>query len=274
MRGWIAICLAWLALATSALAENRLALVVGNDRYDNLRMSEQLGNAVNDARAMKEALERLNFQVDIGETLDRNQFIDKLSDFSARLQPGDIAFFFYAGHGVSFSGANYLLPRDVPSPRSNGRDEENRLADHAVAEARVIERIRSADTRVAVIVLDACRDNPLVSSGGRSLGNSRGLEPPPQARGVLTIYSAGAGQKAADIGEGNSLFTGVLVKELTTPGSACVNSRSRRRVKSPRSLASMGLFRNPASTRRSSGTTSISPVRPSQLSRTTNRSRR
>jgi caspase domain-containing protein len=218
MRTWIAACLAWLSLATSAFAESRLALVIGNDRYDGLPADEQLNNAVNDARAMKKALERLNFQVDIGENLDRNEFIERLSDFSARLQPGDIAFFFYAGHGVSFSGANYLLPRDVPAPRANGRDEEDRLADHAVAETRIVERIRSAEARVAVIVLDACRDNPLVPPGGRSIGKSRGLAPPPLAHGVLTLYSAGAGEKATDLGEGDSLFTGVLVKELTTPG--------------------------------------------------------
>ena len=257
MPNWIALFLVWVGLATSALAENRalatsapaenrIALVIGNDRYDDLSEPEQLHNAVNDARAMKKALEGLNFQVDIGENLDRNQFIDKVSDFSARLQPGDIAFFFYAGHGVSFSGANYLLPRDVPSPRSNGRDEENRLADHAIAETRIVERIRPADTGVAVIVLDACRDNPLVPPGGRSLGQSRGLEPPPQTRGVLTLYSAGAGEKATDIGEGDSLFTGVLVKELATPGLGLRELAFNTQSEVARLAASHGLVQEPA----------------------------
>jgi uncharacterized caspase-like protein len=86
VRNWIAVLLAWLSLATSAFAEHRLALVVGNDRYDGLPADEQLNNAVNDARAMKKALERLNFEVDIGENL-------------RAVQPGDVAFF-YAGHGM------------------------------------------------------------------------------------------------------------------------------------------------------------------------------
>ena len=245
MRNWIAVLLAWLCLAPSAFAENRLALVIGNDRYDLLSDREQLHNAVNDARAMKKALEGLKFQVDIGENLDRNQFIDKVSDFSARLRPGDIAFFFYAGHGVSFSGANYLLPRDVPSPRSNGRDEENRLADHAIAETRIVERIRPADTGVAVIVLDACRDNPLVPPGGRSLGQSRGLEPPPKARGVLTLYSAGAGEKASDIGEGDSLFTGVLVKQLGTPGLGLRELAFKTQSEVARLAAGYGVVQEP-----------------------------
>ena len=101
--------------------------MIGNDRYDNLSEAQQLHNALNDARAMKTALERLNFHVDIGENLDRRQFIDKLSEFSARLQSGDIAFFFYSGHGVSFSGANYMLPRDISAPRTGGAAEEKRL---------------------------------------------------------------------------------------------------------------------------------------------------
>ena len=218
MRLILAIVLFCILLAGPASAERRVALVVGNDRYDELSADEQLHNAVNDARAVKAALELLKFEVDIGENLDRKQFIEKLSDFGGRLQDGDIAFFFYAGHGVSFSGANYLLPRDIPTPRANARDEESRLADLAVAETRVVERMRAAGARVAVVVLDACRDNPLAAPGSRSIGGERGLQPPPSTRGVLTIYSAGVGQKATDLGEGNSLFTGVLVKALTTPG--------------------------------------------------------
>src|SRR5271165_1068603 len=168
-----------LSFPASALAERRIALVIGNDRYDELSTDEQLHNAVNDARAMKAALEQLKFDVDIGENVDRKHFIEKLSDFGGRLHQGDIAFFFYSGHGVSFSGANYLLPSDIPKPRADARDEESRLADLAVAETGVLERIRKAGARVAVVVLDACRDNPLAPSGGRSLGGERGLQPPP-----------------------------------------------------------------------------------------------
>ena len=70
MRGWIALLLFWLCLTTSAFAESRVALVIGNDLYDQLTDNEQLQNAVNDARAMKAALEHLGFEVDIGENLD------------------------------------------------------------------------------------------------------------------------------------------------------------------------------------------------------------
>jgi uncharacterized caspase-like protein len=205
----------------TATAEKRVALVIGNNFYRNLSDREQLHNAVSDAEAVKAALMSLDFSVDLGENLDRTALIGKLSDFGARLQRDDIAFFFYAGHGVSFGGANYLLPSDIPAPKTSGRDEEERLADLAVAETRVIDRIRNSGARIAVVVLDACRDNPLAVSNGRSIGNERGLTAPTRTNGVLTVYSAAAGEKALDsLGDSdpNSLFTRVFVKELTTPG--------------------------------------------------------
>src|SRR5271154_5338426 len=98
MRCWLAVFGIWLVLALPAFAEKRLALVIGENTYKNLPDPQQLHNAVNDARAMKAALEALHFEVDIEENLDRGSFVDKLSDFGARLERDDIAFFFYAGH--------------------------------------------------------------------------------------------------------------------------------------------------------------------------------
>ena len=207
---------------SSAVAEKRIALVIGNNVYRNLSDHEQLQNAVSDAEAVKAALELLQFKVDLGENLDRAALVGKLSDFGARLEKGDIAFFFYAGHGVSFSGANYILPSDIPAPTLQGVAEEERLADLAVAETRVVDRIHDAGARIAVVVLDACRDNPLAMSHGRSIGGERGLALPALTNGVLSIYSAGVGQKALDTldddGDPNSVFTRVFVKELKVPG--------------------------------------------------------
>lgn len=212
------------ATAAPAVAEKRIALVIGNSIYPGLSDREQLRNAVNDARAVKTTLERLGFEVvPGGENLDRATLIERLSDFGARLGQGDIAFVFYAGHGISLNGANYILPTDIKRPQSTGRGEEARLADLAVAEARILERLAEAGVRVAVVVLDACRDNPLGRPGGRSVGSGRGLAPPPETRGVLSIYSAGAGQQALDrLSESdtdpNSVFTRVFLRKLLMPG--------------------------------------------------------
>ena len=94
-----------------AHAERRLALVIGENDYKNLPENEQLHNAVNDARAVKQALEALHFEVDIEENVDRNAFIDKLSDFGAKLDRDDIAFFFYAGHGSRSTGQLFAANR-------------------------------------------------------------------------------------------------------------------------------------------------------------------
>ncbi len=229
--------LPFIFFASPASAERRIALVIGEDAYDRLPADRQLRNAVNDARAVKDALEQLGFAVTLKENLRRADLVDALSDFSARLGKDDVAFFFYAGHGVALNGANYLLPTDIAPPRGAGRDEEARLIDNALAESRVIERIRGAGARVAVVVLDACRDNPLTQTGGRSIGGSRGLEPPPQAEGIMSIYSAGVGQSAWDSlndqdAAKNSLFTRVFVEVLKTPGLDLqgVARETRRRV--------------------------------------------
>ena len=158
-------------------AGRRVALVVGNDKYPNLPADAQLAKAANDARAVKRTLEGLGFQVLYGENLDRRAFIDKLSDLTSQLDKDGIVLFFFAGHGVAFSGANYLLPSDIskPRPTAEARVEEARLGDQSIAEAQVLERVTDSGARIAIAVLDASRNNPVRGSGVRSLGSARGL---------------------------------------------------------------------------------------------------
>ena len=219
----IAIAVGALTAAVPAFAQKRVALVVGNNAYVSLGADKQLLNAISDARLMRTTLQGLGFEVLYGENLDRRSLIDRLFDLAGRLGKEDTAFFFFAGHGVSLSGANYLLPSDVPAPRASGRAEEGRLAEQAIAETTVIERITAAGTRVAIVVLDACRDNPLQAADRRSLGATRGLAQSQPVRGVFSIYSAGFGQTALDrLGPDdrhpNSVFTRVFIEKLKTRG--------------------------------------------------------
>ncbi len=200
-----------------------VALVIGNDSYRNLSERDQLRNAANDARAMKSVLEQLGFTVLTGENLDRAKMVERLSAFAAQLHEGDIGFFYFSGHGVSLNGANYMLPTDISAPQSSGRDAEELLKDNAVAETRILDRIKRSGARIAVVALDACRNNPLGDSSTKGIGGEKGLSPPPETRGVLTIYAAGAGQSALDrINEAdraaNSVFTRVFLRKLATPG--------------------------------------------------------
>ena len=100
-----------LLACSEACAEKRIALVVGNNAYESVT---RLDRAVNDARAVSSTLETLGFQVQLATDLGRRDFIRQLSTFMDRVQPGDVAVLYYAGHGIEIRGVNYILPTDVP----------------------------------------------------------------------------------------------------------------------------------------------------------------
>jgi hypothetical protein len=200
-------------------AEKRVALVIGNDRYANLPADQQLLKAVNDSRAVGDALGQLGFEVIRGENLGRQALVDKFDEMTRKLLPGDVAFFFFAGHGVAIGGGNYILPADVPNVEPG---QDTRLQRAALGESDLVSDLQQHGARVAMVVLDACRDNPFRRPGVRSVGGERGLARSEPARGVFTFYSAGLGQTALDrLGDGdsnpNSVFTRVLVSRPANP---------------------------------------------------------
>jgi hypothetical protein len=207
-------------VSAQAHAEKRVALVVGNDRYVNLPEHEQLQKAINDARAVGQALMQLGFEVLSGENLPRQELVDKLDSLSRRLAHGDTVFFFFSGHGVALKGVNYILPTDVPNVEA---DQETRLARAALSEHDIVYDLQSRGVRVAIVVLDACRTNPFHPAGTRSVGGARGLVPPEPVHGVFSLYAAGNRQAALDrLYDGddnpNSVFTRVLIPALRRPG--------------------------------------------------------
>ncbi|MEZ5923705.1 MAG: caspase family protein [Hyphomicrobiaceae bacterium] len=212
-----AFCAASLWLAGPAAAAKRIALVVGNDDYVNLT---KLGKAVNDSRAVGQALEEIGFSVISAENTTRREMNRRMSELDSSIAPGDSVFFFFAGHGVAIGAENYLLPTDIPKPREG---EEGLVRDEAHSVDSIIERIRSRGAAVSMIVLDACRDNPFAASGTRNLGSQRGLARVEAPDGVFVLYSAGIGQTALDaLGpddrDQNSVFTRKLVPLLRTTG--------------------------------------------------------
>ena len=92
-------------------AENKIALVVGNDAYQNVA---KLRKAVNDSNAISRILNESGFYVIQGNNVDENNFSYKLNEFISRLNKDDVAMFYYAGHGIEINGHNYLLPTDIP----------------------------------------------------------------------------------------------------------------------------------------------------------------
>ena len=228
-------CLAgWVGIAVApAMAEKRIALSIGNDLYPNLSPDRQLKKAVNDAGTIADSLKSLGFEVIIGTNLGRQAMIDKLAEFTARLEPGDTAALFFAGHGVAIAGVNYLIPSDVPTVTEGA---EARVRGASIAEPDLIAELQAKSVRVALLVIDACRDNPFPRAAGRSIGNTRGLADAKPARGIFTLYSAGIGQTALDRLSGNdpehnSVFTRVFAEQMKRPelhlGDLAVEVRER-----------------------------------------------
>ena len=182
----------------------RVALVVGNNAYS---AQSVLINAVNDAEAVAEALGHVGFDVEFENDVNRAEFTAALADFAGSLEPDDVALFYFAGHGVQVDGVNYLMPVDY-----SGRTEEAVALD-AISAVNVEQMLRPA--RVAMLVLDACRNNPY-----RGVRGGSGLAPM-EARGTLIAYAAGAEQLAADEaapGSMNGLFTTKFLEALEVPG--------------------------------------------------------
>ena len=212
----------FLALAPPAHAEKRVALVIGNNDYKNV---PKLQKAVNDARTMGDTLKQLGFSVMVAENQTRQAFSQTLLAFDAAVEPGDTAFFFYAGHGFEIAGQNFLLPTDVPAATEG---QEELVRDASILADRIIERLQNKKARTAILVFDACRNNPFERSGTRAVAGGGGLAPMTQLpEGVFSVFSAGPRQTALDRlsnndDNPNSVFTRTFAKELLQPGENLV----------------------------------------------------
>jgi Caspase domain len=231
LRAALALSLAasFMALSQPAHAEKRVALVIGNNDYKNV---PKLQKAVNDARTMGDTLKQLGFSVMMAENQTRQAFSQTLLAFDKAIEPGDTAFFFYAGHGFEIAGQNFLLPTDVPAATEG---QEELVRDASILADRIIERLQNKKARTSILVFDACRNNPFERSGTRAVAGGGGLAPMTQLpEGVFSVFSAGPRQTALDRlsnndDNPNSVFTRTFVKELTQPGVNLVQVAQRTR---------------------------------------------
>src|ERR1700749_920252 len=201
--------------AQSAMAEKRVAFVVGNGAYKNVA---QLPNPPIDAKAMANTLRSVGFEVVEGTNLTRDKMTEKLLDFGKRAQGADVAVFFYAGHGIAISGTNYLLPVDADI-----KSEMDVKLGAAINIDLTLDQTMG-DAKVKLVFLDACRDNPFAAkiksnSATRSVNVQQGLAEMKSGEGTLIAFATGPGQTALDGQEGtNSPFTRALIAHITEPG--------------------------------------------------------
>ena len=193
-----------------ALADKRVALVIGNSAYQNVTA---LDNPKNDARLMADTLRSLGFSL-VGDgaqlDLDKRGIDRAVQAFGAQLQGVDVALFYYAGHGVQVSGANYLVPVDANPVRQS--DVDFQMLDANV----ILRQMAESGTKLNLVILDACRNNPF---GGRGLrGGTRGLAQMQAAEGTLISFATQPGNVAQDGADGDSPFTKALAQTIRKPG--------------------------------------------------------
>jgi uncharacterized caspase-like protein len=190
--------------------DHRVALVIGNGGYEHL---PHLDNPPNDASLIAATLTSLGFEV-IGAkeqtNLDHHQFQRVIREFGAKLTGGGVGLFYYAGHGVQVQGVNYLVPVDA-NPTTVA-DVDFDLIDAGL----VLKQMETAGSKLNVVILDACRNNPFGGRGLRDAGGGLAQMRAPQ--GTLISYATQPGNVAMDGIGGHSPYTSALVDAMQQPG--------------------------------------------------------
>jgi tetratricopeptide (TPR) repeat protein len=190
----------------------RVALIIGNSQYRNVA---PLTNPKSDAETLSKALTTVGFnRVDLKLDLTREQLATALKDFAALADRAEWAVIYYAGHGIEVAGTNYLVP--VDARLKSDRD----TSFEAISLDQLLRSVEGA-SKLKLVILDACRDNPFATSMTRSLGTrslGRGLGNIEPEGATLVAYAAKHGQTALDGSQGNSPFASALARAILTPG--------------------------------------------------------
>jgi len=229
LTGFILVILAAFCVQAATPGSKRVALVIGNSKYVN---AVALPNPANDARLIASTLRNAGFEVVEGIDQDNAGMHALIGKFTEESYNADLAVIFYAGHGMQVDGKNYLIPVDAE------------LSSPAYLKTRTVQidefmAALPADPAVGVIILDACRDNPLARTLAASLPKSRSLGAglaPVDAKadgigtgGVLIAYATDPGAIAFDGNGVDSPYSLALAKHLTEPGVEIQSALTRVR---------------------------------------------
>jgi caspase domain-containing protein len=222
-----AICLAAAVAATtwlgagSALAESRIALVIGNSAYQSV---SPLANPANDARAMGELLTAAGFEVVAAPDLTQESMRRAIGDFAGKVAAkgrDTVALVYYAGHGVQVDGENFLVPVDAHVER------EADVPLQAVRLADLMNALAAVPSKTRIVLLDACRDNPFSEINKTS---GKGLAIVDAPAGSLVSYATAPGGTAEDGTGADSPYTGSLTKIARQPGLPLEQALKRVRL--------------------------------------------
>jgi caspase domain-containing protein len=208
----------------TALAENRLALVIGQSAY---RAVTALPNPANDAGAMSKLLTEAGFDVTLAADLSQRDMNEKVGEFAAKIAgkgPDTVALLFYAGHGLQIDGENYLVPVDVDPKR------ETDIPLQAVRLNDILNTLNAVPSRMRILLLDACRNNPFPAIS-QTAGHGLALvDTKSGAPGTFLSYSTAPGAVAEDGSGADSPYTTALLAAAREPGLPIEEAFKRVRV--------------------------------------------
>jgi uncharacterized caspase-like protein len=210
-----AMCMGLVAQITPCFADKRVALVIGNSKYKN---TPALTNPVNDATDVAQALAAIGFEVTLKLDSEKRQMDQATAQFAREASNADAVLFYYAGHGMQFQGRNFLMPVDAELQDEISLRYEMTAIDDVKA---ALEQ----SSGVKIMVLDACRSNPLaaklvrsISATTRDVPNVQGYARPERTRGMIIVYATQADDVANDGAGRNSPFSTAFLKEIKEPG--------------------------------------------------------
>jgi TPR repeat protein len=202
---------AWtIATAHAQQAEHRVALVIGNATYQHV---DRLANPGNDAKLIADTLQKSGFTLVGGGAqlnLDKPSFDRLVQDFGKQIQGADVALFYYAGHGMQVDNTNWLVPIDANPTRQQDLDFQMVNAE------LVLKQMDGASTRLNILILDACRNNPFVNMGTR--GVASGLAQMKAPDGTLISFATQPGNVAVDGTGADGPYAAALAEVIRKPG--------------------------------------------------------
>jgi uncharacterized caspase-like protein len=208
----------------AALAESRLALVIGQSAY---RSVVPLPNPANDAKAMSRLLGEAGFDVTSAADLSQNDLREQVGEFAAKVAArgsDTVALVFYAGHGLQIDGENYLVPVDVDPKR------EADVPLQAVRLNDVLNTLTSVPSKTRILLLDACRNNPFPAIN-KSAGHGLAIvDAKTGSPGTFMSFSTSPGAEAEDGSGADSPYTVALLAAAKEPGLSIEDTFKRVRV--------------------------------------------
>ena len=199
-----------MATVLPATAETRLALVIGNSDYSNVT---KLANPTNDARLISSSLELVGFTTITTVNASRRDFLEAVTDFVGKIGPDTVAVVYYAGHGIQYHDENFLLPVDTEIKKPGD------LPFEGVSLKVITDEVMAGKPRVAIFILDACRDNPLKGGAKTPVADlDDGLARMPGAVGTFIAFATAPGAAAMDGAGADSPFSMALASYISKPG--------------------------------------------------------